>query len=394
MPYVYLASSFTDLLKDIFYTIFEEVLSPVLRSVFNVILELLGDYIWGLFSDILLDGLIILLKLVAFLENMFSVFSGLATVSVSEAGGGKSQTSLLSFLFQMDGLSRAFAVISLMAAILAFMFSMYATGKAMADLPFEDRQAPISAVLKNGLKSAITFLIIPVMSLFLLELSGAVLDQVVITFQSAYQTENSGMDDVLFITAAQEAAKKDTDLEDFGQGHKYQNRDTVKKYFNIEDIDYVIGYISCLLMLLILLGACLSFIRRLFELLILYLISPFFAATIALDGGSRFRHWKDLFIAKFFSGFGAIFAMKIYLMAAPLITGDSLVFSSNSSIDSCIKIFLVIGGAWAVYKGQNTFLEILSPEAAGAVNQSITAITAMVSGVGKAKRGNRRQGGK
>lgn len=394
MPYVYLASSFTDLLKDIFYTIFEEVLSPVLRSVFNVILELLGDYIWGLFSDILLDGLIILLKLVAFLENMFSVFSGLATVSVSEAGGGKSQTSLQSFLFQMDGLSRAFAVISLMAAILAFMFSMYATGKAMADLPFEDRQAPISAVLKNGLKSAITFLIIPVMSLFLLELSGAVLDQVVITFQSAYQTENSGMDDVLFITAAQEAAKKDTDLEDFGQGHKYQNRDTVKKYFNIEDIDYVIGYISCLLMLLILLGACLSFIRRLFELLILYLISPFFAATIALDGGSRFRHWKDLFIAKFFSGFGAIFAMKIYLMAAPLITGDSLVFSSNSSIDSCIKIFLVIGGAWAVYKGQNTFLEILSPEAAGAVNQSITAITAMASGVGKAKRGNRRQGGK
>ena len=399
MPYVYLASSFIELLKDMFNTIFEDVLSPVLESVFNTLVNLLGDLFWRLFSDILLDGFIILLKLVNFVESMFNLFSGLASVTV-QTESGTAKTSLLSYMFQLNGISKAFAVISVIAALLAFLFSMYSTGKSMGDLPFDDNAAPITTVLKNGMKSAVTFLIIPFLSIFLLQLSSATLNQVIITFQSQTYA-NAAMDDVLFLTAAQEAAGSDQIIEEYSSGHKYQNRDDVKEDFNIDEIDYLLGYISCLLVLLILMASCLSFIRRLFELLLLYLISPFFAATIALDGGSRFRRWRDLFIAKFFSGFGSIFAMKLYLLVSPVLMGDAIVFSGNSTTDQCIKIFLVIGGAWAVYKGQNSFLQILSPEAGQEAMESTGAMAAMafggargvaasLSGAGRALRGSYR----
>ena len=174
MPYVYLASSFIELLKDMFNTIFEDVLSPVLESVFNTLVNLLGDLIWRLFSDILLDGFIILLKLVNFVESMFNLFSGLASVTV-QTESGTAKTSLLSYMFQLNGISKAFAVISVIAALLAFLFSMYSTGKSMGDLPFDDNAAPSTTVLKNGMRSAVTFLIIPFLSIFLLQLSSATL---------------------------------------------------------------------------------------------------------------------------------------------------------------------------------------------------------------------------
>ncbi|MDO5785529.1 MAG: hypothetical protein Q4P20_10760 [Eubacteriales bacterium] len=379
MPYIYLASSFTDLLKDIIGGIFRDVLSPVLESVFNTLIALLGDLLWRMLGDIMLDGFIILLKLVNFLDSMFKLFSGLAVVTVDNGSQQTQSMSFLSYLFQLNGLSKAFAVISVLAAILAFLFSMYATGKSMADMPFDSNTAPISRVLQNGLKSAVTFLIIPFLSIFLLQLSSAMLDQVIITFQSGQQ-QSVGMDDVLFIMAAQEAADNERIAAEYSSGHRYQDASDVKDDFDTGEIDYLLGYTSAILVLLILLAACLSFIRRMFELLLLYLISPFFAATIALDGGSRFKQWRDLFIGKFFSGFGSVFAMELYLIVAPSITGSSIVFSGDGTIDRCIKIFMAIGGAWAVYKGQNTFLQILNPEAEGASAEATGVMTAMAFG--------------
>lgn len=379
MQYVYLASSFTEMLQEILSAIFNEVLSPVLRSVFNALVALLGDYLWEIFCDILLDGLIVLLKLVAFLEQMFNLFSGLAYISVHSADGQTTKTSLLNYVFQLNGLGKAFAVISVIAAGCAFFFAIYSTGKAMADLPFEDKQAPISAVLKNGLKSALMFLLIPMMSLFLLNMSGAVLTQVIMVFQTADTYADQSMDDILFMTAAQDA-EKSADAGSMYEGHQYQNRDKVKDKFNIADINYVLGYVSSILLILILLNASISFVQRLFELLILYLVSPFFAATIAMDGGSRFKYWRELFIAKFFAGFGSIFAIRLYLMVSPVFMSGDLVFSADTAVDGCIKLFLVIGGAFAVFKGQNTFLQILNPEAASTAATPATAIASFALG--------------
>ena len=372
----YVSLSFLETLQGIFKDIFQEVLSPVLQTVFREIVDLIGDQIWSLFSDIFLDGFLILLKAVNFLDSMFSLFSGLSVIRYNNK-----KMTLLTYFFQLDGISKALVYMTVLGAIMAFMFSIYSTGKIMADAPFDDRAKPISTVLKNGFKSMITFMIVPFLCVFILELSSALLNQIIYTFQVSSGTSGkAGMDDALFITAVHGAEKNSSALIEFASGHKYQNLSNIKKNFDISKINYLIGYVSSLLVILILATACLTFIRRVFELLLLYLVSPFFSASIALDGGAKFAKWREVFIAKFFAGFGSIFIIKLYLLIVPFLMGNTIKYSGESSKDICIKLFLVIGGAWAVFKGQNTFLSILSPDTAAAASQSSAAIMAMATG--------------
>lgn len=374
MTPVYLG--FLESLQSILQEIFDTILTPVLEKVFGVLVDLIGGLLWELLSAILLDLLIILLKIVNFINSMFKLFSGLAVLVYKPTN---QEYQLLSYLFQMNWISKALAYMTCIAAVLAFIFAIYATGKSISDGIMGEGSRPISKIIESGIKSTVTFIVIPFFCILILQFSMKVMDQIVITFQYA-QGPTGGMevDDVLFLSAAESAAKNDDVLKKYktttGAIHAYQNRNQVDNDFMIEKIDFITGYISTIFIIVVLLGACLSFIRRCFDLLMLYLVSPFFAATIPLDGGKRFAKWRDMFVGNFFSGFGSIFAMKIYLILIPMFTNSSLVFSSNNSVNTCVKLFLIMGGTWAVYKGQNNVLKLISPEAARNAEQNAGAM--------------------
>lgn len=165
----------------------------------------------------------------------------------------------------------------------------------------------------------------------------------------------------------------------------YHKLSVVKKDFYASNFNYVEGFVSAVLLLLILLGAVMVFIRRIFELLLLYLVSPFFVSTIPLDDGVMFKKWRELFIAKFFSGFGIIFSMRFYLLIIPAIANSNLCLyaaklPNAAVINSVLKMFLIIGGAWAVYKSQHLIMQILNPEAASADEQASALMKGIIVG--------------
>ena len=147
----------------------------------------------------------------------------------------------------------------------------------------------------------------------------------------------------------------------------YRNLSQVRADFHISNFDYIIGFVTAILLILILAAVILKFIRRIFELLLLYLVSPLYVSTIPLDDGAIFARWRELFIAKFFSGFGSIFAMKYYLMVVPYFTSSNLMLydsklPNGTMIDNVLRVFLIVGGAWAVYHGQTLIMDILAPQ--------------------------------
>ena len=165
----------------------------------------------------------------------------------------------------------------------------------------------------------------------------------------------------------------------------FRSLSVVKKDFYASNFNYVEGFVSAVLLLLILLGAVMVFIRRIFELLLLYLVSPFFVSTIPLDDGVMFKKWRELFIAKFFSGFGIIFSMRFYLLIIPAIANSNLCLyaaklPNAAVINSVLKMFLIIGGAWAVYKSQHLIMQILNPEAASADEQASALMKGIIVG--------------
>lgn len=384
MTPVYLG--FFEMLGEILRMVFDGVLKPVLLEVSKVIFELLGGLIFDMFKEVLFDGLVVLLKMVRALSMFFDVFSGLANVMVDDVSNGvvsgTQEMTFLQYLFRQSTIGTVLAYMTMIAGTLAFLFAIMATAKNISDSVLTDEVRPIEKVLMNGVKSAVTFMLVPIMCTFLLHLTVSLTDAVMDSLQRASGIESEmKMDDAIFLAVAQPAAKNSSTFENVYRktSYTYVNRDEILKNFDIGKIDYIVGYTATILTIILMLGATLTFIRQCVDLLMLYLVSPFFSATIALDGGAKFKKWRELFIAKFFVGFGTIFSIQLFLMLMPFYTSDLLVFSQDVTMNNCIKLFFILGGAWSIFKGKTLIMEILSPDASRSANESMAMITWLVS---------------
>lgn len=76
----------------------------------------------------------------------------------------------------------------------------------------------------------------------------------------------------------------------------YKDVSLVKSYFNIQDMNYLIGILGGFVMLVMFMLSSIFFIQKIFDIILLYLISPISIATIPLDESNRFKVWKDLMI--------------------------------------------------------------------------------------------------
>ncbi|MBO5199412.1 MAG: hypothetical protein J6B85_13010 [Lachnospiraceae bacterium] len=435
MKYAYLG--FVETLQDIFKALFDTILTPVLNDVLFVVFNQFLDTVKELVSELLLQLLIILWKAVDFLEAIFDIFSGYRYVYQRSAADPNrlEPVYLLDYLFDLDPIKKAFVVITLLAAGLAMMFTIFAVAKSISDMALGDRN-PVGKVLSRALKTGVNFIMIPLLALFLLNLSSIVVVKVSNIIIDAYGVTDADspptIGTVIFLTGSMEAGyeqmEKKEELNDYVKSKSYVEADDstylqlykeyqeslkkvsfntsprkeyftmekkyydkksdgeleLKDYFDPKGFDMIICLVCTVLVIFIMASDIFLFVRRIFELLILYLVSPLFACTMPFDDGAAFSKWRNLFIAKFFSGFGSVFGMKLYLVLVPIIVGGDITLNANPTVDYLIKLFVVIGGAWATYKSQHLILQILNPEAAAAAQESTAMMVGAVMTVGSA----------
>lgn len=388
----------SNLLVTVFSWVFEEILAPVLLPVLeealdffiNLWLEIYSTQLYLLFSGVL--------KLIDYLETAFDVFIGLRDVTYTQPDGTVISGSLVEVLMQQKTISTVFWVITLGALGLALILTIYATAKSAFDLDFENKR-PVSKVLTAMMKTFIQFFTVPFFVYFMLKLSAVILRGVT-NIMNFGNTTSLGR--IVFMIASLNAAKNDSlnigsdsalNIE-FGTSSAdtarypfysltgtpvkdYGNILQVTEEFNLASFDYLIGFIAAVF-LLFTIGICLIvFVQRIFELMLLYLVSPYFVCLIPLDDGEKFGRWREMFIGKCFSGFGSAIGMRLFLMVCPMIMGNRIKFgvSSSPEMDYIMKLFFLAGGAWAVYKSGSMITSLLSYQAG-----SSEANTAAVAG--------------
>lgn len=376
--------SFLSTLQKILGTVFDAVLVPVIQDVANILINAMGGLISDILSGFLLRGFIIFLKFIYFLEQIFNIFSGISPIQVKN-GDASQKMSLLNYFFQLDQMQTVFLVVTLLAVILAFVMTMISVGGSMSDVTLGEGK-PISHILKQSMKAVGYFMIIPLTCLFLLQLTTE-LTRVV---NSTMNEGNTSMSDVIFMSCVEEAAKPKTDVDSFRQGQKYEDAQKVKDNFELSEINYVMAFASSIFVILLMLVSILQFIQRIFEVLLLYALSPFFVATMPSDDGAKFKEWQKMFVAKVFSCFGPIIMMKIYFLVVPAMVSKNMDFHVGQNTQSAMELILVIGGAYAVYKGQNLMLTVLDPSAStpalgGMIGQAFGRIRGKAQ-MGKQKR--------
>ncbi len=98
----------------------------------------------------------------------------------------------------------------------------------------------------------------------------------------------------------------------------------VFKFYNVIGYNYLIGYVAGITILVMLLQLLIGIIRRVFELAVLFVVSPAVVALMPLDGGDKFKTWKENFIKRVFSAYGPIIGMNLCFMVLELMQGITL----------------------------------------------------------------------
>ena len=405
--YEWLSSLLTSVLTWVFQEIFQPFLEPILEKAIEFFIELWLD----IYSVFLYTGFSAILKLIDYIETAFDIFIGLRDVSFTQ-GGDTITGSLLEVLLQMDTINKIFWAFTLSGLGIAMILTIYATAKSAFDLDFENRR-PVSKVLASMMKTFITFFTVPFFMYFIIQLATVVLEGVSYVLGSA---NKASLGRIVFTIASLDAAadiKNDNDVitryaspynistavtdpdlstyiplgtsekdiyrYPFYTGAKdYADISAVSKWFDLSNFDYLIGFIAAIFLLVVLAMCLLTFVQRIFEVILLYAVSPYFVSMIPIDEGERFGRWRDMFISKVLTGFGSVMGMRLYLMVCPMIMGNQIQFGSYVSVDMdyIMKLFFLIGGAWAIYKSGPMITSLFSYSA----GQREAAVSDMVGG--------------
>lgn len=340
----------------------EKVLLEVAEPIFNLIISIIN----AILAPLRFSYFTGMLKFMDLLEKIFDIFSGVAEV---EYDGNKD--FLLNVFFKNNTINKVFWAITIVALGILIIFTIIAIIKNMSNLEVKQTNGQI---LGMSLKAMLILFLVPFMSLVLVNLSTTVLrktSEIVSVTETGESTASIGT--LTFLIFTMDAAREDeynenAELTDelrapYMSGKKSYAIDGMND-FAIEEINYFLAFTVCGVILFILILCSLVFVVKIFEVLILYIASPFFVATIVLDGGVKFKEWAKMFIAKMLGGFGMVIIMKLFFIISPIVMSDKVVFSGSSLVNLLIKALFLIGGLWSAYKSGNLIMQIININAA------------------------------
>ena len=366
------AKGFTDVLYTTMVLLFNEIFVPVMTEILSLFYEKAMYVLSHSVSILAYFFLITVCKILDSLETMIGIFAGTENVIVDNK-----PMTFMEMVFNQDAVSKGFLMITLVAVGICFFIYHFChsalhvllhAGKQESHQPGAEGCHESLCLLYAGT----LFCALPLM-----QLSSALIKQTKAVIQAESGTAGDpSMGLYIFLTASLRAGRADFEIpvlqetadvaEGLGDKFTYEILTSLDSAFRVEylppsmsddlrrsylngdkdyldfrdsgsdfsaaKIDYLLGFSASIFMIIMLAGVLIQFIRRLLELVLLYLVAPFFVATIPLDRGDMFKRWREMFIAKFLAGFGVIYALKIFMLL-PLIFSDNLSLGSSFVMD-------------------------------------------------------------
>lgn len=322
----------------------------ILEDLLQGLLELICSLFYGMFSGICL--------LIDFIKTIFYKLCGIETVEIDGEQG-----DLLSNLLESDIIKRVFLTIFIIGFILLIMFTIIAIIKSN----YQEKQNWKTVLSKTG-QAFFIMLLIPFTVLVGVMLTNTVMssiNQAMNVYPSSGQGTIGGQ---FLITIGHDAYKgliEQSEAEAmFVSGElNYAKLSVVKQYYDITELNYVIGLLGSLVMLVMFVISAITFVQRIFDIVLLYIISPVSISTIPLDEGNRFKVWKDMLISKILSAYGIILVMNLFFLIIPQVY--QIKFFDNSFQNGVVYILFLIGGSFAVTKASRVISQLTGAPATG-----------------------------
>lgn len=404
----------SELLSGAFNWLFNSVLGSLLEKFIETVVGIVSKLLMIILGKFFYRIEVALLKIVDMMQSIFNIFAG--TQSVTDKVSGRTG-SLLYIIARKDFVLTTMMLVMAVSVVLCISFSIVATIKSMGDMGGPGSR-PVGQVLRKTAQAMLRMIIAPALGLFLILLGDAVMssmtramtmdDNVTIARSIFVISTLDAVDDILgamdkdgnmvkdssllaynYSTRPEYLAKHPGAGADYGLMDKfrqpfytgakdYSRSEQVDPTFDYTRINYLLGIVAAILFIFILGTSLFVLVSRIFDVLVLLIIEPFFIATMPIDDGEHFQKWEDMFIAKLFSGYGMIVAMYLYLLISSLVFGGTFSFTPRDGLgdimmDMLMKILLLIGGAATVMTAGPLVTSLLNSAAAGQESEAAAA---------------------
>lgn len=322
----------------------------------------MGDWLFGWFYDLLYILQKSICYLLDFIRDVFCKLAGIETVVVDGE-----ESDLLSHFILSPQIRNAFLGVFLVGVILLCVFVIIAILKSEAADPQHKKTK--GQILVKALQSFIIFLLIP----FLL-IAGIMLTNVIMSAIHGSMTGamldgnmNSTIGGQILVTSGYDAyigpSGQRAEIERmFITGQlDYNNLSVVKNYYDLGDMNFFVGIAGGLVILIMFVISAIMFVQRIFDIILLYIVSPVSVATIPLDDGGRFRIWREMLISKILGAYGIILSMNIFFLIVPQVA--NITFFGNTFKDGIVQLLFVLGGAFAITKANMVIAQLTGSNA-------------------------------
>ena len=255
------------------------------------------------------------------------------------------ETDFLSYLLFSDEIGFAFKVSVIIATILLVLFTVFMILRSISKDKVEGTPAQIAV---KSFKTLLMFFFVPVAMIAFMTLGNAFVK----ALYAATKQNASTTGAFLFCSFAADGGMNPESVELFKVGElDYYVTSQVNEHMNLADFPFLFSWIAGAVVLVGIGYSMLTFVDRVFSLVILYIAAPISISTSVLDDGARFKLWRDQFLSKFIMGYGMIIAINLYALVCGLITAQGFsFFPDNSFLDLIMKLLIMAGGALAMQK--------------------------------------------
>lgn len=152
-------------------------------------------------------------------------------------------------------------------------------------------------------------------------------------------------------------------------------------YYDLWQFDYVMAIISIVALAIIYLNITSAMMKRAIELTMLMIVSPAVVAVTPLDGGGMQKRWRENFIKKTLSAYGAVVGVNLLFIILPIIRNVN--FFNIPIVDTIVQLLFTIVGLTCIKDFMKMMSELAGGEDANAVGGEVNkklADTAMKVG--------------
>ena len=361
-----------------------------MSGIVDTITSVLGTLLYPLFSIIfvLVDGI----------QGVFFAFAGIGNISydgkpiTSGNSGVDTDTGIVYYLMNNQIVKNLIMSIMLLALFLIIIFTVMAFIKNA----YAAKQKGWKEIIGNSIKGLANFIFIPVCCLL-----GVWLGNILLQAINGATSSNSAtsMSRKLFIACAYNAnlyrlegnlrpgdddngaVARSAYIEAYGVTEdeaktaipegltheqyaqivddlyvKSENNNLnihwywkVGSHYSLWQINYLVLIVGGIFMLYVLGSLAFAMVRRLFLIIVLFIISPGVCAMFPIDEGKAVGSWKGEFIKQVLSAYGAVAGLNIFFSLMPLVDRIELYSGIKGfGLNEIIQIFILVTGLLVV----------------------------------------------